>query len=238
MSAAPPAKAANVKAPPNLTTPSASPKAVAPPPIGLLPNGTPVFAPFQPSVASLALALTPFLRTSDGLAEALPLPSGLSLHRPPEGRQIQLTVAPFFVKKLRMIFGNVGEIALSDGDGTGAPAQLTVALRIPRKHGPTTAEKDNSRILVRHVAFVSKSLFEKPAHVVKLGSCVTGFLEPSSGRAKSCQLVGWGFSSLDIWRSTSPSTVPNQFDFNMDALFFIPQLSGTNFEYTRLPHVS
>ena len=66
---------------------------------------------------------------------------------------------------------------------------------------------------------------------------MTGFLEPSSGASKSCQLVGWDVCTLDLWKAVSNTTVPNNWEFNMDAIFALPQLSGMNFEYTRLPHV-
>ena len=232
MSAAPtnPVKAAPAAA--------AAPKASAPVPIGLLPNGQPVFAPFQPSVASLALTLTPFLTNADPLDNVLPLPRGISLRRAPAGvKGLQLVVEPFFAVKLRRVFGYVGEITLTDGDGTDTPAQLQIVIKIPWRYGTNSAETGQSWMLARLVAFVSKSLFAQPAQVVKLGSCVVGFLEPSSGAASSCQLVGWDVCPYETWRSLSPSTVPTQWDLNMDAIFCIPQLAATNFNYTRLPHV-
>ena len=93
-------------------------------------------------------------------------------------------------------------------------------------------------MLVRVQAFVSKALFSQPAQVIKLGSCITGFTEMTSGPSKSCQLVGWDVCSLADWRTVSPNTAPAHFDLNMDAVFATPQLSGENFGYTRLPHVS
>ena len=67
---------------------------------------------------------------------------------------------------------------------------------------------------------------------------VQGFLEPSSGDTKSCQLVGWDVSSMGDWRMTNPNTVPANLDLNMDSIYCIPQLAGGNFAYTRLPHVT
>ena len=65
-----------------------------------------------------------------------------------------------------------------------------------------------------------------------------GFIEPSSGDSKSAQLVGWDTCSLEYWRAASPNTAPAGFDINMDAVYCLPQLSGENFLYMRLPHVS
>ena len=65
-----------------------------------------------------------------------------------------------------------------------------------------------------------------------------GFLEPTSGDTKSCQLVGWDVSSIEAWRAVAPNTAPAAMDLNMDSLFCCPQLSGENFAYARLPHVS
>ena len=140
-------------------------------------------------------------------------------------------------KKLRRCFGYVSEINLTEGEGTDTPGQLQVVVKIPWKYGSTSAEKDNSWMLARVQAFVSKSLFSAPAQVVKLGSCVYGFLEPSNGASRSCQLVGWDVCTLDFWRSASASTIPPNWEFNMDAIFCLPQLSAQNFEYTRFPHV-
>ena len=230
----------------------------APPaPIGLTAAGTPVYAPFQPSVASLAVQLTPFLRTAVGLNGALPLPTGLELVRAPDDSQTQLKLTPFFALKNRMMFGYVAEIKLSSGDGTDTPAQLQVVCRIPWRYGVTSAgaalkfltifgnsrnfspfERDFSWIYVRVQAFASKALFASAATIVKLGSCVSGFAEPTSGSSKSCQLVGWDVIQPADWKILSPSTFPVQMDINMDAIFVLPQLSGVNFFYTRLPQVS
>ena len=207
----------------------------APPaPIGLTAAGTPVYAPFQPSVASLAVQLTPFLRTAVGLNGALPLPTGLELVRAPDDSQTQLKLTPFFALKNRMMFGYVAEIKLSSGDGTDTPAQLQVVCRIPWRYGVTSAgaalkfltifgnsrnfspfERDFSWIYVRVQAFASKALFASAATIVKLGSCVSGFAEPTSGSSKSCQLVGWDVIQPADWKILSPSTFPVQMDINI-----------------------
>ena len=111
-------------------------------------------------------------------------------------------------------------------------------------------------MLARLIAFTSKALFSDAACVgacapfffpfsletgrcfgIKLGSCVMGFIEPSSGDSKSAQLVGWDTCSIETWRATSPNTVPAGWDLNMDAVYCTPQLSGENFHYMRLPRV-
>ena len=51
-------------------------------------------------------------------------------------------------------------------------------------------------------------------------------------------MVGWDISSYEEWKAAAPNTVPPAVDLNMDKLFCCPQLSGDNFSYTRLPHVS
>ena len=112
----------------------------APAPIGLTPAGAPVYAPFQPSVASLAALLTPFLRTAVGLDRALPLPAGLELIRAPDDSQTQLKPSSFFDSKNRRIFGYVAEIKLSSGEGANTPAQLQVVCRIPWRYGVTSAD--------------------------------------------------------------------------------------------------
>ena len=72
---------------------------------------------------------------------------------------------------------------------------------------------------------------------IKLGDGVMGFIEPSSGDCKSAQLVGWDTCSIETWRAISPNTIPAGWDINMDAVYCLPQLSGENFNYMRLPHV-
>ena len=147
----------------------------------------------------------------------------------------------------------MAEIKLTCGEGTDTPAQLQLVTRIPWKYGASVKETSSSWILVRVQAFVSKALFARPAQVIKLGRCALGFAEPSSGKDASCQLVGWDVVTPDERRSMSPLTMPSQFDLdfnrgvnfphpyspmNMDSVYCLPQLSATNFEYTRLPHVS
>ena len=51
-------------------------------------------------------------------------------------------------------------------------------------------------------------------------------------------MVGRGTSSYEDWKASAPNTGPPAVDLNMDKLFCCPQLSGGNFSYTRLPHVS
>ena len=105
--------------------------AAAPPPIGLSGAGTAVFASFQPTVASLAVSLTPFLLTDVGLERALPLPAGLKLQRSPDDKQTQLVVGTHFARKMTRIYGYAAEIRLSSGDGTDTPAQLQIVTKIP-----------------------------------------------------------------------------------------------------------
>ena len=106
--------------------------------------------------------------------------------------------------KNRMMFGYVAEIKLSSGDGTDTPAQLHVVCRIPWRYGVTSAgvalkflsifwkfaefspfERDFSWLYVRVQAFASKALFASAATVVKMGSCLSVFAEPTSGSPKS-----------------------------------------------------
>ena len=126
-----------------------------------------MFRSFQPSVGSLAIALTPFVRNTHDLTGALPLPEGLSLQRPPDkvGHQIQLRVAPLFAKKMKRTFGYIAEMKLTDGEGSDTPAQLQVVTRVPWRYGQTAAETECSWLMVRIQAFTSKALFDAPARV-------------------------------------------------------------------------
>lgn len=99
-------------------------------------------------------------------------------------------------------------------------------------------EKESRWIMVRIQDFTSKALFSTHAQIAKLGSRISGFCEPSSGTSKSCQVVGWDVCSLADWRLASPNTAPSAFDLNMDSAYALPQLSGGDFGYTWLPHVS
>ena len=87
--------------------PTPAPTKAAPPPIGLTAQKTPVYAPFQPTVASIAVALTPFMSSAAGIERALPLPTGFELIRSPDDKQTQLKVSEFFATKMRRCFGYV-----------------------------------------------------------------------------------------------------------------------------------
>ena len=122
---------------------------------------------FQPTVGSLAIALTPFVRNTHSLEGALPLPAGLSLIRSPDslGHQIQLKVAPLFAKKMRRTFGYIAEIKLTDGEGCDNPAHLQIVTKVPWRYGPSAAETETSWVFIRIQAFTSKALFDAPARV-------------------------------------------------------------------------
>ena len=151
---------------PIMASPAAPVAPVAPVPIGLAANGTPVFASFQPSVASLAISLTPHLKTLTDIGAVLPLPTGLQLVRSPDLKQIQLKIAPFFARKMKRVFGYVAEIVLSEGAGANSPAHLQIASRVPWRYGSTSRGMECSWVLVRIQAFTSKALFETAARVV------------------------------------------------------------------------
>ena len=125
---------------------SAAKPAVAPKPtpIGLTALGAAVYEPFQPSVASLAVSLTPFLQTQVGMDTVFPLPAGLAMRRSPGDRQNQLVVAAFFARKLRRMYGYVAEIVLTEGDGTETPAQMQIVTKIPWKFGASSRACDRS----------------------------------------------------------------------------------------------
>ena len=72
------------------------------------------------------------------------------------------------------------------------PSQLQVVSKAPWLFGASTSETEDSYIFVRIQAFLSKAVFaHAPAVCLRVGLPVVGFLEPSSGSAKSAQLVGW-----------------------------------------------
>ena len=205
-------------------------------------------------------ALTPFLHTAVGLRTALPIPNGLKLIRPPDDKQTQLVAEPYFARKMRRAFGYVSEIVLTSGEGADTPAHLQVVCKIPWKYGSTADASSPSWILARLQAFASDALFPRKSQIVKLGSCIVGYCEPTSGDFASCQLVGRGACSPLDWAQLSPMTIPPSYDLNIaafgslypaftpfrstwpkiisEAVFAAPQLIGQNFTYTRLPHVS
>ena len=85
--------------------PNKAPPAAALAPFGLLPSGRPVRDSFQPSVAQLAILLTPRLKILSDVSDVLPLPAGLSLTRSPgAAKNLQLRLAPFFARMMKREF--------------------------------------------------------------------------------------------------------------------------------------
>ena len=84
-------------------------------------------------------------------------------------------------------------------------------------------------MLVRVQAFSSKALFPTSAQVVKLGSCISGYAEPSSGGPMSCQVVGWSVCTPEEWRFCSPMTIPPSFDLNISRI-------GAIVDFLRFPN--
>ena len=91
-------------------------------------------------------------------------------------------------------------------------------------------------IFSRVVDFASRAASSADDKLLFLGIPVVGFPEPPSGAAASPHLIGWSKTSLDNWRATSHTSLPDStWDFNHDALFAIPQLSAEWWAYSRLP---
>ena len=105
------------------------------------------------------------------------------------------------------------------------------------RFGSSAAETEDSFVYVRIQAFLSKAAFARgPAQLLRVGPPVVGFLEPSSGSSKSAHLVGWDVANLSEWQLTSHDTFPTSpWEMCMGAIFCLPQLSGRNFPYSRLP---
>ena len=163
----------------NMSAPAAPAPAAPAAPLGILPSGIPVRVSFQPSVASLAILLTPHLKILSDVSGVLPLPAGLSLVRSPGAAKcIQLRVAPFFARKLKRVFGYVDEILLINGAGTTTPAQLQVVIRIPWRYGSTAREAESSWALARLIAFTSKALFADADRVGPRAPFFFSFLPP------------------------------------------------------------
>ena len=103
-------------------------------PLGKSADGRQVYHSFRPSAVQLALMMNPHLGGVATVADVLPLPRGMTIARNEGDRQLQLVLADCYTRHLRRVFGYVGEIKLSDGEGTLTPAQLQVIIMVPWRY--------------------------------------------------------------------------------------------------------
>ena len=82
------------------------------PAYGRADGGLPVYASFRPSVAELAYFLTPHLDGKATVADALPLPKGMRIALNPVQKQLQLFLSETFARRMRKVYGHIGEIKL------------------------------------------------------------------------------------------------------------------------------
>ena len=80
-------------------------------------------------MVQLALLLAPHLDGFEAAGDALPLPRGMTIAKCADNGQLQLVLADAYARRLRRVFGYVGEVKLSSGEGTVTPAQLQVIVR-------------------------------------------------------------------------------------------------------------
>ena len=103
--------------------------AAAPPqklPLGRAFGGRNVYLPFRHAVVQLVHLVTPHLDMKAGPADVFPLPRGMSIARSDVNNQLQLVLTDGYTRRMRRAYGFVGEIKLSDGEGTLTPAHLQI----------------------------------------------------------------------------------------------------------------
>ena len=202
-------------------------------PIGFTADNSPVFPPCRPTVRKLADQIPGWLRPGVDLATVIPVPAGFSFIW---GRnaQTQLVLSGAYARRFRRISGYVGDIQLSvEARGTTTPTQLQVVTLISWRYGNDPRENDESFTFCRINAFDSKSLLTiggedfldcaptflpNPAVFIKVGDPVVGFLEPSSGDAKSAHLTGWGKTDFLTWQGARMDTCMVTAVFSSDSL--------------------
>ena len=82
-------------------------------PFGQAAGGLDVYAPFCPSVSQFSLMIPPFLDGKATLADVLPLSRGMSITKCEANNQLQLSLSDTFTRRMRRVYGYIGEMKLS-----------------------------------------------------------------------------------------------------------------------------
>ena len=118
-------------------------------------------------------------------------------------------------------------------------SHLQVVSLLPWRFGNSAADVIDSFICVRIQAFLPNACFSSADSQLRVGAPVGGYIDPSSGNARSDQLVGLPTALLLDWKLTCRNTLPpSPWNLNMDAIYGLPQLSARNLTYARVPHVN
>lgn len=208
---------------------------------------------YTPSFRLLASDLDEALADSSDLHGDIPLPLGMKISRPTDGRQFQIEhIEPFSLRR-RRVWGYIGEMGVIKSEFTETGAHLQVVIFTPWMYGATSAENRYIWIYARVNCFcafapiaphrflpklekirvlnqtTSAAAFSKPSRMLKHGGPVSGFLEATKGKHHRAQLTGWGSCTAQEWLKLSGDTSPPEFDLAQDAIYKIPQLSCGNF---------
>ena len=117
------------------------------------------------------------------------------------------------------------------------PALFHAIIEFPWRFVDSPIETADSFIHARVQAFASRADLPNADVRVAIGQSVVGFLEPSSGDAKSAQLVGWDLCPLLDWELRAANTLPDSpCELNSDVLYVLPQVSAATFSYCRFPN--
>ena len=84
-------------------------------PLGKCFDGRLVYRPIRSTVVQMAHFLTPHLDGIAGQAAGLPLPNGMSLGKSDANGHLHHVLADAYTRRLRRVFGYIGEITLGRG---------------------------------------------------------------------------------------------------------------------------
>ena len=205
--------------------------------LGMRANGAQASRSYIPTLRFFSAEFAEACADAPDIADDIPIPEGMQLFPAREGRQPQLVLSEAFAQRHRRVWGYIGEIKLIDSDFTQTGALLQIVCLFPWRYGSEPEETTNSFIYARVNCFTSTAAFSNPIRMLKLGECVSGFIEVSSKTSRSAQLTGWDICSPADWLAMSESTFPSVFELHKDAIFHLPQLSSENFTSFYPPNV-
>ena len=182
-------------------------------PLGVTANGQPVYHAFRPTVTQFAHLLTPFLGEVAGQHDVIPFPPGMKLVRSENKSQLQLVAGDSFVRKMRKVFGYIGEIMLFPLPANSILSPVTT-VRMARERQPQLCSKSCASFrfaLVTHLAkmcfLASRRAVYKPLSAALtltqlfvhslLGALSSGFASRRMGGPMSAQLVSWSKCASD-----------------------------------------
>ena len=152
------------------------------------------------------------------------------------GKQLCLYLDKGSALSMRLAYGVVSSIKVTDRLDTGSPFCAQVILRLPYRFGASDHELQNRWVYCRVDAFASCAFLPRSAQAVRVGMPVCGLIDKSSRVYETAQLVGLPTTTAQDWKLFSPNTFPFMgIELSSHDIYRLPSLRQRHFPHPAEP---